>query len=200
MLFLRRPMLLTSLGKYAALKWQGLLKSFHSSSGHSIGFSSYRSLSTSFPVLITFSYDLPLSHIHKSDPGCFQVNYLSFGHQIKSTLSYYCLKAVTIVRWLLVYSLGSAPQKSLPELSLSNWSPPEAWEWTIEIGRVSPSLITPSPNTYPWDGIGISTGASPTQGNLTGIKSKKNVRFLPICLCCVQPVKGSQMNTLNQVR
>lgn len=126
MLSPRHAMLLTSPGKYTALKWQGLSKGFHKTPRHFVGFSRYRPLFTSFPALITLCYDLPLSHIHKSHPGCFQENYLSFGHQIKFTLSYYCLKGVPIVRWLLVYRLDSASQKSFPELSLSNWSPPES--------------------------------------------------------------------------
>lgn len=175
----------------------------HKSSGRFMGFSRYRSLFTSIPLLITLSYDLPLSHTHKSHPGCFQVNCLSSRDQLKNwpqdqihpvlLLSESCYNCQMTPGLVLVHTPEIIPRTITQQLVTIRSLRTKEVKWEFSLSHLMPSY-----NTCPLDGIGISSGVSPTQGDLAGIK-RKILHFFPVTLnsCCVQPVKKSQMNTLN---
>lgn len=206
----RHPILLTSLGNHKALKWQGLHMGLHKSLGHFMGFSRYWSLFTSIPLLTTLSYDLPLSHIHESHPGCFQVNCLSSWDQLKnwrqdqihpvlllSESCYNCQMTPALQTWFITREI--IPRTTTQQLVTirSLRTKEKKWEFSL-------SHLVPSCNTCPWDGIGISTGVSPTQGDLTGLKSKKNVKLLlsytTLMLCAASQGKSDEYFKSRQLK
>ena len=206
MLSPRRPMLLTSLGKYTALKWQGLRKGFTRAQDISWAF---LGIGLSSPASLRSLHSLTTCPFHtftKVTLDVFRwiISALATRSNPPCLTTVWKLLQLSDASWFIVLIQHPRNHSQNYHSAIGHHQKPE--NKGKEMGRVFPSLITPSHNTCPWDGIGISTGASPSgspsQGDLTGIKSMKNVRFLPsyATLMLRAASQGKSMNTLNQGR